>query len=70
MPITQDNLDVVLDAGWIDQATLCQGVEAGTVAVCDDAAGSEGSAPADTASADSAPADTASMDTAPATTGG
>ena len=32
MPITQDNLDVVLDAGWIDQATLCQGVEAGTVA--------------------------------------
>ena len=32
MPITQDNLDVVLDAGWIDQATLCQGVEAGSVA--------------------------------------
>ena len=28
IPITQDNLDVVLDAGWIDQATLCQGVEA------------------------------------------
>ena len=70
IPITQDNLDVVLDAGWIDQATLCQGVEAGTVAVCDAEAGAEGSAPADTASADSAPADTASMDTAPATTGG
>ena len=46
IPITQDNLDVVVDAGWIDQATLCQGVEAGTVAVCDAPAGS---APADSA---------------------
>ncbi len=26
VPITQDNLDVVVDAGWIDQETLCQGV--------------------------------------------
>jgi D-xylose transport system substrate-binding protein len=34
IPITQDNLDVVLDAGWIDEATLCQGVEAGSVAAC------------------------------------
>ena len=34
IPITQDNLDVVVDAGWIDQETLCQGVEAGTVAAC------------------------------------
>ena len=34
IPITQDNLDVVLDAGWIDQETLCQGVEAGAVAAC------------------------------------
>jgi D-xylose transport system substrate-binding protein len=33
-PITQDNLDVVLDAGWIDEATLCEGVEAGSVAAC------------------------------------
>jgi D-xylose transport system substrate-binding protein len=33
-PITQDNLNVVLDAGWIDEATLCQGVEAGSVAAC------------------------------------
>jgi D-xylose transport system substrate-binding protein len=33
-PITQDNLDVVLDAGWIDEATLCQGVEAGSVPAC------------------------------------
>jgi D-xylose transport system substrate-binding protein len=60
LPITQDNLDVVVDAGWIDQETLCQGVEAGTVAACDAAAGSEGTAPADTAS----------VDTATATTGG
>jgi D-xylose transport system substrate-binding protein len=32
--ITPDNLNVVLDAGWIDQATLCQGVKAGTVDAC------------------------------------
>jgi D-xylose transport system substrate-binding protein len=32
--ITQDNLDIVLEAGWIDEATLCQGVEPGTVEVC------------------------------------
>ena len=29
IPITKDNLDVVVDAGWIDQATLCQGVSGG-----------------------------------------
>jgi D-xylose transport system substrate-binding protein len=34
IPITQENLNVVLDAGWIDSATLCQGVEAGSVAAC------------------------------------
>jgi D-xylose transport system substrate-binding protein len=34
IPIKQDNLNVVLDAGWIDEATLCQGVEAGSVAAC------------------------------------
>ena len=34
IPITQDNLDVVLDADWIDEETLCQGVESGTVDVC------------------------------------
>ena len=55
--ITRDNLDVVLDAGIIDQATLCQGVEPGTVPVCDATAGS-------------APADTGAAGTAPATTGG
>jgi D-xylose transport system substrate-binding protein len=32
--ITQDNLDVVVEAGWIDEAALCQGVEAGSVAAC------------------------------------
>jgi D-xylose transport system substrate-binding protein len=34
IPITQDNLDVVLDAGWITQEDLCAGVEAGTVDAC------------------------------------
>ena len=34
IPITQDNLDVVLDAGWIEQDALCDGVEAGSVAAC------------------------------------
>jgi D-xylose transport system substrate-binding protein len=32
--ITQDNLDVVIDAEWIDVETLCQGVESGTVDAC------------------------------------
>ena len=65
--ITRDNLDVVLEAGVIDQATLCQGVEPGTVPVCDAPAGS---APAGSAPAGSAPADTGAAGTAPATTGG
>jgi len=34
IPITQDNLDVVLDAGWIEADALCQGVDAGSVPVC------------------------------------
>ncbi len=29
IPVTADNLNVVVDAGWIDQETLCQGVENG-----------------------------------------
>lgn len=33
-PITKDNLNLVLEAGVIDAATLCQGVTAGSVAVC------------------------------------
>lgn len=32
--ITQDNLNVVIDAGWISKAEVCQGVPAGKVAVC------------------------------------
>jgi len=32
--ITPDNLNVVLDAGWIDQETLCQGVKPGTADAC------------------------------------
>ena len=34
IPITSDNLQVVIDAGWITVETLCQGVAAGTVDVC------------------------------------
>ena len=34
-PITQDNLDVVIDAGWTTKENVCNGVEAGSVAVCD-----------------------------------
>lgn len=32
--ITVDRLGEVIDAGWIDQATACQGVPAGSVAAC------------------------------------
>jgi D-xylose transport system substrate-binding protein len=32
--VTPDNLDVVVDAGWITTDALCQGVEPGAVAVC------------------------------------
>jgi D-xylose transport system substrate-binding protein len=33
-PINVTTLNIVLDAGWISKATLCQGVPAGYVAVC------------------------------------
>jgi D-xylose transport system substrate-binding protein len=33
-PITKDNLQDVLDAGWITKADLCQGVPAGSVKGC------------------------------------
>src|SRR5690554_2054410 len=33
--ITQDNLDVVIDAGWVGKDVVCQGVAAGSVAACD-----------------------------------
>ncbi|HET8903723.1 MAG TPA: D-xylose ABC transporter substrate-binding protein [Saccharospirillum sp.] len=35
LPITEDNLDVVIDAGWVTKETVCQGVPAGRVSVCD-----------------------------------
>jgi D-xylose transport system substrate-binding protein len=34
IPITQDNLNVVLDAGWITTDDLCKGVESGSVSAC------------------------------------
>jgi D-xylose transport system substrate-binding protein len=34
IPVTKDNLSVVLDAGWITEETLCQGVAAGSVDGC------------------------------------
>ena len=35
IPITRDNLNVVIDAGWVTKDVVCQGVAPGTVAVCD-----------------------------------
>jgi D-xylose transport system substrate-binding protein len=34
VPITKDNLNVVIEAGWISKEAACQGVAAGTVAAC------------------------------------
>jgi D-xylose transport system substrate-binding protein len=34
LPVTKDNLSAVLDAGWITEEVLCQGVAAGTVDGC------------------------------------
>jgi D-xylose transport system substrate-binding protein len=34
IPITQDNLNLMLEANWLSQEELCAGVEAGSVAVC------------------------------------
>jgi D-xylose transport system substrate-binding protein len=34
IPVTQDNLDLVITAGWISQEDACNGVTAGSVAVC------------------------------------
>jgi D-xylose transport system substrate-binding protein len=33
-PITQDNLDLVIDSGWVTQAVVCAGVDPGTVDAC------------------------------------
>ncbi|TPE49411.1 D-xylose ABC transporter substrate-binding protein [Amaricoccus solimangrovi] len=35
VPITKDNLNVVVDAGWITKDALCAGVPSGRVAACD-----------------------------------
>ena len=32
--ITKDNLNVVIDAGWVTKDVVCQGVAAGKVAAC------------------------------------
>lgn len=34
VPITRDNLNLVIDAGWVSKDVVCQGVAAGTVAAC------------------------------------
>ncbi len=34
IPITQENLNVVIDAGWVTKDVVCQGVAAGSVAAC------------------------------------
>jgi D-xylose transport system substrate-binding protein len=34
IPITRENLDVVIDAGWIRRDEVCQSVKPGTVKVC------------------------------------
>lgn len=34
-PITKDNLNEVIDAGWVSKEVVCQGVAAGSVAACD-----------------------------------
>jgi len=34
IPITKDNLNVVIDAGWIKKDEVCRGVKPGTVKVC------------------------------------
>jgi D-xylose transport system substrate-binding protein len=34
VPITKDNLNVVIDAGWVPKDVVCQGVPAGSVAAC------------------------------------
>lgn len=34
IPITKDNLDVVIKAGWVTKDVVCQGVKPGTVKAC------------------------------------
>ncbi|MGB3390334.1 MAG: D-xylose ABC transporter substrate-binding protein [Pseudaminobacter sp.] len=35
VPITKDNLNLVIDAGWVSKEVVCQGVAAGSVPACD-----------------------------------
>lgn len=35
VPVTQENLKVVIDAGWAPKSAICQGVAAGKVKACD-----------------------------------
>ena len=35
VPVTRDNLNVVVDAGWVPLDVVCQGVQKGTLALCD-----------------------------------
>jgi D-xylose transport system substrate-binding protein len=35
IPITKDNLAVVIDAGWIKKDEVCRGVKPATVKACD-----------------------------------
>jgi D-xylose transport system substrate-binding protein len=35
IPITKDNLNIVIDAGWVSKAEICKGVTPGAVKVCD-----------------------------------
>ncbi|NGN42381.1 D-xylose ABC transporter substrate-binding protein [Mesorhizobium sp. CGMCC 1.15528] len=34
VPVTKDNLNVVIDAGWVSKEVVCQGVKAGSVPAC------------------------------------
>ncbi len=34
VPVTRENLNVVIDAGWVAKDVVCQGVPAGSVAAC------------------------------------
>ena len=33
-PVTQENLSLVIDAGWVSQEVVCQGVASGSIAAC------------------------------------
>jgi D-xylose transport system substrate-binding protein len=35
IPVTQDNLNEPIDAGWVENSVVCAGVEAGAVPVCE-----------------------------------